>query len=321
MNNTYSLIIPTYNRPTLLLHTLRSIERQVIVDLAHMEVLVIDDGSNDETGVACRDYINQSQLNIKYTYVKDEGFRAGRARNIGLQLSTMDTVVFVDSGVYLDKYFLAKLNDRRMSENDIYTCATYGFHYHGITKLENSHFELLINTPEYFIENKLHHHYADVREDIFQSLAADMDNLVCPWLLAWTCLLAVPKKLAKQVGGFDDYFQTWGGEDIEFALRLQSAGGMFHWIKESFGIHIPHSRDSEQELEATGIDNYAYIHRKHNLLSTYLLSKGRLTEIEFWLKRFFGGDHPLTHEKQRKLDFFLRAPQCVAKPSLEGNIT
>ncbi len=83
-----SIIIPTHNRSDLVVRALESVFAQT---LTPAEVIVVDDGSTDETGdvIAARFpsvvYINQSQRGVS------------RARNVGLRRATGDWVAFLDS--------------------------------------------------------------------------------------------------------------------------------------------------------------------------------------------------------------------------------
>lgn len=81
-----SLIIPTFNRPRLLpraVHSAKTAGREV-------EILVIDDGSSDETADVCK-----SLSGIRYVRLDRNQGVAG-ARNIGLLESTSDYIAFLD---------------------------------------------------------------------------------------------------------------------------------------------------------------------------------------------------------------------------------
>jgi GT2 family glycosyltransferase len=83
-----SVIIPTYNRGHFLLHAVRSVLAQTRVP---DEVLIIDDGSTDDTERLCAD------LPAPVRYLRVENGGVGRARNIGLQQARGDWIAFLDS--------------------------------------------------------------------------------------------------------------------------------------------------------------------------------------------------------------------------------
>jgi glycosyltransferase involved in cell wall biosynthesis len=88
MDNSVSVIIPTYNRSGLVVRAVRSA-------LAAMspgdELLVIDDGSTDDTAEVLRQFGGA----IRYVRVENSG--PGPARNLGIRLAKGPLVTFLDS--------------------------------------------------------------------------------------------------------------------------------------------------------------------------------------------------------------------------------
>ena len=80
-----SLIITTYNRPDALLLVLKSIERQSLIP---NEVIIADDGSNENTQELIDNFITHSSINIIHSFQKDKGFRAAKSRNKAVSKST-----------------------------------------------------------------------------------------------------------------------------------------------------------------------------------------------------------------------------------------
>lgn len=83
-----SIIIPTYNSAQFLPATLESVFQQTFQDY---EVLVIDDGSTDNT----KDVLTPYQSKIRYLYQENQERSA--ARNYGLSLAQGDLIAFLDS--------------------------------------------------------------------------------------------------------------------------------------------------------------------------------------------------------------------------------
>lgn len=89
-----SVIIPTYNRATLLCRAVDSALQQTHPNI---EVVVVDDGSTDDTSSAVRQrYGNEPR--VKYIRVENGG--VSRARNIGIAAATGDYIGFLDSDDY-----------------------------------------------------------------------------------------------------------------------------------------------------------------------------------------------------------------------------
>jgi glycosyltransferase involved in cell wall biosynthesis len=87
-----SIIVPTYNRAHLIKRALESIFRQTY---ANLELIIIDDGSTDDTEFVIAAYTNKSYFPVRY-YKKNNGGCAS-ARNMGVSLATGDALAFLDS--------------------------------------------------------------------------------------------------------------------------------------------------------------------------------------------------------------------------------
>lgn len=91
-NNQISVIIPVYNGEKTIKRTLESIVSQEIKPL---EIIIINDGSVDNTQNICEEYEN------KYSYIKLVNLKTNRgvsnARNQGIELAKGNYVNFVDS--------------------------------------------------------------------------------------------------------------------------------------------------------------------------------------------------------------------------------
>ena len=93
-----SVIIPTYNRYKFLQRALESVYTQTYKP---NEVIVIDDGSNDETST-----IQKLFPYVKYIYQKNSGVSS--ARNLGIKNATNEWVAFLDSDDTWDEKKLQK---------------------------------------------------------------------------------------------------------------------------------------------------------------------------------------------------------------------
>jgi len=84
----FTVIIPTYNRVEILDSAIQSVLSQSFQDY---EILIVDDGSTDDTADAVRQYGEK----IRYIYQENQG--PGAARNKGISVATGEYVVFLDS--------------------------------------------------------------------------------------------------------------------------------------------------------------------------------------------------------------------------------
>ena len=98
---TVSIVIPTYNRAHLLPRAIDSIIAQTMKD---WEIVLVDDGSTDETPDLARDY--QRRLGERFVYVSQSNAGPGAARNHGIERCRGRFVTFLDSD---DEYLPTKL--------------------------------------------------------------------------------------------------------------------------------------------------------------------------------------------------------------------
>lgn len=92
-NVLFSIIIPTYNRAHIILNTLTSV---IGLSNRNYEVLIIDDGSKDDTRVVVLNFIQLHSLtNFHYYYTNNS--ERGAARNYGIKKANGRWITFLDS--------------------------------------------------------------------------------------------------------------------------------------------------------------------------------------------------------------------------------
>ncbi len=87
----FSIIIPVYNADK---YIEKCIESIICQDRNKFEIIVVDDGSTDNTGIICDKYSNKYS-NIKVFHTENKG--VSRARNLGLSEAIGDYILFVDA--------------------------------------------------------------------------------------------------------------------------------------------------------------------------------------------------------------------------------
>ena len=95
MSPVLSFIIPVYNVEDYLKKCINSILEQGGTDC---EVILVDDGSTDESGLICDDF-SEKNTNVRVLHQKNSGHSA--ARNAGLKMAVGKYVSFIDSDDYI----------------------------------------------------------------------------------------------------------------------------------------------------------------------------------------------------------------------------
>ena len=101
---TVSVIIPAYNAENFISKAIESVLSQTFQDF---EILVIDDGSTDQTKEVVAQYVCQFSEKVQYYYQTNKGPAA--ARNFGIAKAGGDFVSFLDSD---DVWFDHKLEEQ-----------------------------------------------------------------------------------------------------------------------------------------------------------------------------------------------------------------
>lgn len=94
-SNLFSVIIACYNCQDYLDETIASLLNQTLSFKDYIQIILVNDGSNDNTEEICQKYLNQYPENIIYSYQENQG--PAVARNNGLKYATGDYINFLDS--------------------------------------------------------------------------------------------------------------------------------------------------------------------------------------------------------------------------------
>jgi glycosyltransferase involved in cell wall biosynthesis len=193
-----SVIIPAYNMARYVGETISSAQAQSFTD---HEIIVINDGSTDETEQALEPFRDQ----IVYVRQKNRGLSA--ARNTGLRLARGAYVALLDADDLLLPAYLEKM----------------------VGLMESA------SAPDVVWPNAILFGQPHWEGKLFQDIYPASHPVTVERLLAKECNIFVSaifhRRLIAEVGMFDEEIR-WGGEDFDLWLRMVRRGYRFDFTTE-----------------------------------------------------------------------------------------
>jgi glycosyltransferase involved in cell wall biosynthesis len=208
-----SVVIPAYNRSRFIAETLESVLAQT---LPPDEVLVVDDGSTDDTAAIAESYAPRVRV------FRRSNQRAAAARNFGVQQATSEWIAFNDA----DDLWEPNKLERQMEE----------LARHPETDICYTGHALLIQKGDTATIGRVT--YAPPAADIRKSLFKSVTFLTGSVLIRRSTLLAA--------NGFDP--TCYKNEDYELWLRLLHAGAKFAACREPLFQYRRHGQNTSMDM-------------------------------------------------------------------------
>ncbi len=221
-----SIIIPTYNCAQYLQQAIESVVRQTY---RRIELIIVDDGSLDDSYDVIRPYLSQ----IRY-YRRPHG-GVSRARNYGIARANGSYIAFLDA----DDYFLTA--DKIAHQVDC-------FRQYPEVGIVNSGYRVVDRQGSFF-------------QDVDLWRTADPLTLD-KWILKTPVLpsaMLFQRQWLRQVGGFDPNLRA--GEDLDLVLRLVKEGCQAIWLQEITTCYRQHPTSSLRRIHTIAQD-YLTVHDK-----------------------------------------------------------
>ncbi|MDN4166621.1 glycosyltransferase family 2 protein [Cytophagales bacterium LB-30] len=114
-----SVIVAVYNTEN---HLIKCLESLVHQDYSDFEVILVDDGSTDQSRAICENYVNS---NTHFRYIRKDNGGLSSARNTGLNLAYGEFVMFMDADDWIRKNTL--LENIRIAESTKCDVLVFGF--------------------------------------------------------------------------------------------------------------------------------------------------------------------------------------------------
>jgi glycosyltransferase involved in cell wall biosynthesis len=208
-----SLIVPTFERPRSLQLVLHSIEHQKGISHRELEIVVADDGSQDETEETVNRFRRLSRFSVVFTTHNHNGFQLSRTRNDGVRASSAPYLVFLDGDCVAPPDHLAQHLKRRHPRT-----VMAGFCYYLDQATSSRIDECAIETGAFQQWITREHRKRLARMDRKARFYAFIRHPSRPKIYGgafgmWRCDY-------ETVNGFNEEFVGWGCEDDEFRMRL-----------------------------------------------------------------------------------------------------
>lgn len=148
MKDLISIIVPIYNVEKYLNKCIESIVNQTYENI---EIILIDDGSNDNSGIICDEYAKKDNRII---VVHKENGGVSSARNKGLKIAKGEWISFVDADDWIEQIFCQTLLNKVTQEQaDIALCGYNRITDSRIEKINANNQEVFLNSNEYLVKS------------------------------------------------------------------------------------------------------------------------------------------------------------------------
>ncbi len=228
----FSVIIPTYNRREMLERALLCLEEQSLPTELY-EVIVVNDGSTDDTAEFLERYKNRAKMH--FTYINKDNEGQGIARNTGFQLSDGYVILFGQDDILVTKDFLSehkKVHDRFATSNFICLGHT------------TWHPELVVSPyMQYLEESGTQFGYKQLAKSRLIDPKLGLRLAGYPYF--YTSNISLKRPLFEK-HQFDERFKKYGWEDIELGYRLVQDGAMILYNDAAMAYH--HHEQHEDEI-------------------------------------------------------------------------
>lgn len=278
-----SAVIITHNRCELLKRAVESVEMQ---SYKNMELIIVDDASNDGTTEYGKELIKEGHT---YVHIDKEQSKGGNyARNVGIEIAKGDFVAFLDD----DDYW----HYDKIEQQVVYA------RNHPEAGLIYSGFE--VNYGKRYLKYKLIPNYS-YQGDIYKKKMYGMP-------FCCTITMMIKKSILNTVGGFDEKVNFW--QEYELALRViqKTEVGM---VAKPLAVVTRNLGDRNRLTNQFNrwVDSVKYINEKHHYIFEALGEQEKKRRAEYIYKEAAYRASIALGKKEMK-GYYKKAFQISRKP-------
>jgi GT2 family glycosyltransferase len=210
-----SVVIPAYNAGAHIGRLLLSLAWSRLGPADSLEVVVVDDGSADDTSDVVAGFTaGYSLVSIFLPRTPASGRAA--ARNAGIEKASGDLVLLLDA----DQVCAADLVAEHIRYHRLRTDLVVAGPRHDLGEGPFDDAGLARGLTAASIPEVVHR---DDREAVLAAFSQNFNNLQTCWHHMFSCNVSVRREHLLAAGGFDEGFTGWGLEDSELGYRLRRA--------------------------------------------------------------------------------------------------
>lgn len=283
-----SVVIPTFNREEKLGQTMTALADQS-PGAGEYEVLIVDDGSTDETPRRVQSLREDYPVPLFYFYQPNR--KQGAARNLASRAASGKHLIFLGDDTvpgrsFLELHRLAHVSDEAAPERSDQVVVI------GYT-----------TWPDSFTRTRFLEYIGEFGWQFGFSLIKDPHDV--PFNFFYTSNLSISRRFFLESGGFDEDFQEYGWEDIELSTRLVEKGMRLIYEPRAVSYHDhPTSMSSFIDRQRkVGCSAWSF-YLKHPEMAEFL-SINRIPSYT-----------PIDHLKMKVLSLLCRLTENVRRPDL-----
>lgn len=208
-----SLLISTYNNPKALKAALEGVGHQTRLP---DEVLIADDGSDDQTWNLIKDFQKTLSMPIRHLWQPNEGFRASMIRNKAIAEASGDYIVQIDGDILMHPKFIA--DHEKAAKKGYFACGSRVIVEKELTEdIFKGETPLVISYSSKGIRNR--------KNAVRSPLLGKLYNLFPGAKLKYRgCNMGFWREDLLTVNGYDETYVGWGCEDHDLIFRLMNVG-------------------------------------------------------------------------------------------------
>jgi glycosyltransferase involved in cell wall biosynthesis len=282
-----SLVIPCYNRGSLIAETIDSALAQSV---PFHEIIVVDDGSTDDTRAVVARYGDQ----VRFIGLPNGGVQ--RARNAGVAAATGQYIALCDSDDLLEQDFVATTSAWLQSHADVDAvyCNFQTFNRRGIQMNK------FAAAPAGYFDDM-------GRDGEFCIDSGDLYVRLLSYQPLFPTGSVIRKSFYDAIGGYDVRFKGIGSEDLEFTLRAIDRGVVALCMRPLTRVRKHDSNISGTPMrQVTGeiailefaLNNHAAAHRNRDAVRDSI----RARRVDLFNTAFARGDFKIASDVLSRMD-------------------